>query len=170
MPTNKAGNGKNFIDLKDTDGVYFIRDLIDAAKKGGGFVSYRFDKPGAGVQPKLAYTKMIPGTDVFLGTGVYIDSVDAERARVAKLVSDENEHYFRLQLIFCGIILVIILGITWLITRIICLPLRQITRESEKVAQGQDAALPALTASCPLEIRRLNSSLGTMIENLHGRI
>ena len=170
VPTNKSQNGKNVIDLKDSDGVYFIKELIEAAKKGGAFVAYRFDKPGGGIQPKLAYTRMIPGTDVIIGTGVYIDSVEAERTRVANLVSERNDHYDNLELLICGGILVVILGLTWLITRIICLPLRQITGEAEKVAQGQEAALPALTASCPLEIRRLNSSLGMMIENLHGRI
>jgi methyl-accepting chemotaxis protein len=170
VPTNKAQNGKNLIDLKDSDGVYMVRELIEAAKKGGAFVAYRFDKPGAGVQPKLAYARMIPGTDVVIGTGVYIDSVEAERTRVANLVSERNDHYDHLELLICGGILVVILGFAWLITRIICLPLRQITSEAEKVAQGQEAALPTLNASCPLEIRRLNSSLGMMIENLHGRI
>ena len=170
VPTNKAQNGKNLIDLKDSDGVYMVRELIEAAKKGGAFVAYRFDKPGAGVQPKLAYARMIPGTDVVIGTGVYIDSVEAERTRVANLVSERNDHYDHLELLICGGILVVILGFAWLITRIICLPLRQITSEAEKVAQGQEAALPTLKASCPLEIRRLNSSLGMMIENLHGRI
>ena len=170
VPTNKSQNGKNVIDLKDTDGVFFIRELIEAAKKGGGFVAYRFDKPGAGVQPKLAYTRMIPGTDVIIGTGVYIDSVEAERNRVANLVSDRNDHYDHLELLICSGVLAIILGFAWLITRIICVPLRQITVEAEKVAQGEEAALPELKASCPLEIRRLNSSLGMMIENLHGRI
>lgn len=170
VPTNKAQNGKNLIDLKDSDGVYMVRELIEAGKKGGAFVAYRFDKPGAGVQPKLAYARMIPGTDVVIGTGVYIDSVEAERTRVANLVSERNDHYDHLELLICGGILVVILGFAWLITRIICLPLRQITGEAEKVAQGQEAALPTLKASCPLEIRRLNSSLGMMIENLHGRI
>lgn len=94
----------------------------------------------------------------------------AERTRVANLVAERNDHYDNLELLIGGGILAIILGFAWLITRIICLPLRQITGEAEKVAQGQEAALPALTASCPLEIRRLNSSLGMMIENLHGRI
>lgn len=170
VPTNKAQNGKNVIDLKDSDGVYMVRELIEAGKKGGAFVAYRFDKPGAGVQPKLAYARMIPGTDVVIGTGVYIDSVEAERTRVANLVSERNDHYDTLQLLICGGILVVILGFAWLITRIICLPLRQITGEAEKVAQGQEAALPTLKASCPLEIRRLNSSLSIMIENLHSRI
>ncbi|WP_240824254.1 methyl-accepting chemotaxis protein [Desulfovibrio sp. UIB00] len=170
VPTNKAQNGKNLIDLKDSDGVYMVRELIEAGKKGGAFVAYRFDKPGAGIQPKLAYARMIPGTDVVIGTGVYIDSVEAERTRVANLVSERNDHYDNLELLICGGILVVILGFAWLITRIICLPLRQITGEAEKVAQGQEAALPTLKASCPLEIRRLNSSLTMMIENLHGRI
>ncbi len=109
VPTNKSGNGKNFIDLKDSDGVYMVRELIEAAKKGGAFVAYRFDKPGAGVQPKLAYARMIPGTDVVIGTGVYIDSVEAERTRVANLVSERNDHYDHLELLICTVVLALIL-------------------------------------------------------------
>jgi len=170
VPTNKSQNGKNVIDLKDTDGVYFIRELIETAKKGGGFVSYRFDKPGAGVQPKLAYTRLIPGTDVIIGTGVYIDSVEAERARIANLVSEKNNHYDHLEMLVCAGILAAILCFAWVVARIICLPLHQITVEAETIAKGEEAVRPKLKASCPLEIRRLNGALGIMIQNLHGRI
>ena len=170
VPTNKSGNGKNLIDLKDSDGVYMVRSLIEAAKKGGGFVSYRFDKPGAGVQPKLAYTRIIPGTDVIIGTGVYIDSVEAERARIANLVSEKNNHYDHLEMLICAGILAAILCFVWVVARIICLPLHQITVEAETIAKGEEAVRPKLKASCPLEIRRLNGALGIMIQNLHGRI
>ncbi|WP_374289491.1 methyl-accepting chemotaxis protein [Desulfovibrio desulfuricans] len=170
VPTNKSGNGKNLIDLKDSDGVYMVRSLIEAAQKGGGFVSYRFDKPGAGVQPKLAYSRMIPGTDVIIGTGVYIDSVEAERARIANLVSEKNDHYAQLEMLICAGILAAILCFVWVVARIICLPLRQITLEAETIAKGEEAVRPELKTSCPLEIRRLNSALGVMIQNLHGRI
>lgn len=48
--------GKNLNDVTDSDGVYFVRDLIAAARSGGGFISYRFAKPGADKpSPKLAY-------------------------------------------------------------------------------------------------------------------
>jgi len=65
--------GKNLYDYKDTKGKYVIRALLEAAKKGGGFVDFYWVKPGSKAEaPKLGYVEPIPGTDYFIGTGVYL--------------------------------------------------------------------------------------------------
>ncbi len=108
VPTNKGQNGQNCMHLKDSDGFELVRGLVDAAKKGGGFVRYRFDKPGKGVQPKLSYVSLIPGTDYFVGSGVYIDDVESERAALAAKVSGQMKTYF----IYLGTFSVAILALT----------------------------------------------------------
>lgn len=71
--TQKDLQGKNLYDHKDVKGKYVIRDLSNAAKKGGGFVDFYWVKPGAkGEQKKMGYVEPIPGTDYFIGTGVYL--------------------------------------------------------------------------------------------------
>lgn len=50
--------------------------LRDMARAGGGFVDYVWPKPGQGDQSKLSYAEMIPGTDFWIGTGVYIDNLN----------------------------------------------------------------------------------------------
>jgi signal transduction histidine kinase len=73
LATQKDLQGKNLYDHKDAKGKYVIRELIAAAKKGGGFVEYYWPKPGAkGEQKKLGYVERIPGTNYFIGTGVYL--------------------------------------------------------------------------------------------------
>ncbi len=65
--------GKTLYDLKDVKGKYVIRALLEAAKKGGGFVDFYWVKPGSKAEaPKLGYVEPIPGTDYFIGTGVYL--------------------------------------------------------------------------------------------------
>lgn len=65
--------GKNLYDHQDAKGKYVIRELSAAAKNGGGFVDFYWLKPGtAGEQKKLGYVEPIPGTDYFIGTGVYL--------------------------------------------------------------------------------------------------
>ena len=59
------------------NGVQVIRELRDAATGGGGFVNYVWPKPGAGEQPKVSYAEMIPGTRMWIGTGVYLDNIAA---------------------------------------------------------------------------------------------
>jgi signal transduction histidine kinase len=71
--TQKNLPGKNLKDHKDTKGKYVIRELAAAAKKGGGFVDYFWVKPGTkGEHAKLGYVEPIPGTDYFIGSGVYL--------------------------------------------------------------------------------------------------
>ncbi|MFZ1982015.1 MAG: cache domain-containing protein [Smithella sp.] len=73
LATQKDLQGKNLYDHKDAKGKYVIRELIAAAKKGGGFVEYYWLKPGAkDEQKKLGYVERIPGTNYFIGTGVYL--------------------------------------------------------------------------------------------------
>jgi methyl-accepting chemotaxis protein len=93
VPINKSGNGKPMLDLPDKNGYRFVRALIEKAKSGGGFVTYYFEKEGKGVQPKLAYAKLIPGTEFMIGTGVYIDNVEAERISLAQTIADQERHY-----------------------------------------------------------------------------
>lgn len=65
--------GKNLSDHKDTKGKYVIRELSAAARQGGGYVEFYWVKPGdVGEHRKLGYVEPIPGTEYFIGTGVYI--------------------------------------------------------------------------------------------------
>lgn len=71
--TQKDLQGKNLYDHKDTKGKYVVRALSEAAKKGGGFVDFYWVKPGSKEEfAKLGYVEPIPGTDYFIGTGVYL--------------------------------------------------------------------------------------------------
>ena len=65
--------GKNLCNYQDAEGKYVIRALYEAARMGGGFVSFHWAKPGAQKESaKLGYVEPIPGTDYFIGTGVYL--------------------------------------------------------------------------------------------------
>ena len=73
--TQKDIVGTSLYDYKDTKGKYVIRELLAAAKAGGGFVEYYWIKPGEqDEKAKLGYVEPIPGTDYFIGTGVYLEN------------------------------------------------------------------------------------------------
>lgn len=62
--------GKNLIDMRDTDGQYIIRGLLEVANKGGGTFPYKFLNPTTGeVEPKVGYVEMTG--DYMVGSGVY---------------------------------------------------------------------------------------------------
>ena len=72
--------GRNLIDLQDADGKYVLREIRDVAlNQGHGFVDYRWvrlneDKPS----PKIGYVFHYEPWDWIIGTGVYVDDIDAE--------------------------------------------------------------------------------------------
>ena len=84
---NPKMEGQQKLDLQDTQGKYIIRELIAAAKAGGGFVDYWFPRAGQKVaEPKLGYTTLFTPWDWIIGTGIYIDDVDKEYRKSAWLL------------------------------------------------------------------------------------
>ena len=67
---NSAMVGKNLIGLKDQDGKFLIRELSEAAKKGGGWVDYKWPNPITKlIEAKSSYVERMG--DFFVGVGVY---------------------------------------------------------------------------------------------------
>ncbi|MCG5240799.1 methyl-accepting chemotaxis protein [Azospirillum doebereinerae] len=71
-------NTKKLADFRDSNGILPIRELLNRARAGGGFVIYNFPKAG-GTEPfpKLSYAANYEPWGWMIGTGVYIDDVDA---------------------------------------------------------------------------------------------
>lgn len=71
--------GHNWWDLQDPEGDFVIRNLIEAAKAGGDFHRYVWNKPSTGqVEQKLGYAIILENWDWMLGTGLYIDDIAEE--------------------------------------------------------------------------------------------
>jgi methyl-accepting chemotaxis protein len=83
-PMKQELNGKNMAADKDSNGKFFIRDMVDVAKsKGEGFVDYYWPKPNeTKPSPKLTFVKSFPHWDWAIATGIYIDDVNAEISKM----------------------------------------------------------------------------------------
>jgi methyl-accepting chemotaxis protein len=77
--------GKSFLDTKDPNGKYYIKEWNDLLKRdGGAYIDYMFPKAGSKDPiPKLSYAKVFAPWGWWLGTGVYIEDVDADFNRAA---------------------------------------------------------------------------------------
>jgi len=64
---------KNFIDLKDSDGKSFIREIVDTAKeRGNGFVEYKWYNPVTKeMKPKRVYFEKVD--DLIFCGGIYME-------------------------------------------------------------------------------------------------
>ncbi len=71
--TQKNLQGTNLYNHQDTKGKYVVRELSAAARAGGGFVEFYWIKPGeTGEKLKIGYVEPIPGTNYWIGSGVYV--------------------------------------------------------------------------------------------------
>lgn len=70
-PVNPALIGKDLIDVPDTNGKKYRREIVElAASKGKGWVDYTYKNPATGkVEPKNTY--MVRVGDVVLEAGIY---------------------------------------------------------------------------------------------------
>jgi PAS domain S-box-containing protein len=69
--------GRNMADVTDANGVKIVRELIKAARSGGGFVSYVMPKFNSDVTyNKLSYTTGIPEWKWYVGAGVNVDKIE----------------------------------------------------------------------------------------------
>ena len=62
--------GKNLLEIKDADGKYIVKGLIETAGKGKGWFDYKW--PNAitkAVEPKSTYVEKVDG--VLIGVGIY---------------------------------------------------------------------------------------------------
>lgn len=97
MPPNPASEGSYRGDLKDTKGTKMVRQLVDGAvRHGSTFVNYWFPKPGeTESSEKLGCSRYFEPWGWVLGTGVYIDHIDEELARLrGKFLEDLNVSLF----------------------------------------------------------------------------
>lgn len=73
--------GRNLIDLQDTDGKFFIQEMRDVALNGGGYLDYKWIRLGEEIpSPKIARAILYEPWQWILGTGLYVDDIDAEAA------------------------------------------------------------------------------------------
>ncbi len=91
-PRQPELQGQDLWDLRDPDGVLVIRELIARAHEGGGYVRYLWEKPSARtLKPKLAYAISLPRWNMVIGTGLYLDDIQAVLAQLDRQVND-NVH------------------------------------------------------------------------------
>ncbi len=165
VPIKKEMNGQNNIGAKDSNGFEYIKAFSDTVKKdGSGFVKYYFEKEGAGIQPKMSYVRKIPGTDYIIGSGVYIDNVEAEKAALNKTVGDKNAQFMTYKAgIFVGLLAVTIF-LSILIARGITKPIGRAVGVMNELAQGNVEM--DVEVNSKDEIGHLLSSIKEMMGNL----
>ena len=79
-PVSPALNGKDLSGFKDPAGTFLFNEMVEVCKRDGeGVVSYQWKKPGEDeAKPKISYVRLLPGLNWILGTGAWIEDIEAQ--------------------------------------------------------------------------------------------
>ena len=79
-PVSPALNGEDLSGFKDPAGTFLFNEMVEVCRANGeGVVSYQWKKPGEDTpKPKISYVRLLPGLDWILGTGAWIEDIEAQ--------------------------------------------------------------------------------------------
>lgn len=157
-PLDPDLDGKDLSNYKDPTGKTLFLDMVDVVKKNGdGFVPYMWPKPGHGSKPfpKLSYVKEFKPWGWIIGTGTYIDDVDADwhqaafKAAVMTLAS-----------------LALLLLVSTLVSRSIFRRLREIVERIHDVTRGEGDLTRRIPVTSGDEVADVARVFNTFIEQV----
>ncbi|BAL24404.1 cache domain-containing protein [Azoarcus sp. KH32C] len=104
--------GRNLWDKKDSEGLPVIQRLIEVAASGDGFLQYKWRKPSSDKETdKLGYVVSLDRWGWVFGTGIYLDDVEAVRARLRDQMSSRiTETVFGFTLVAVAALLIVFAG------------------------------------------------------------
>jgi methyl-accepting chemotaxis protein len=135
-PMKPEMNGSDISTFKDPNGKALFVDFVDVVRKdGAGFVPYEWPKPGFDKpQPKLSYVAGFAPWNWVIGTGVYIDDLDAQM-----WISTQHA------LLVAGLVLLLTLAVSIVVARSITQPLHRMTLTMNDLAGGKlDVEVPGI--------------------------
>ena len=162
--------GKDLKDLKDKNGVYLSRSLLEQAEKGGGFVSYIWDKAGKGDTPKISYAQMIPGTGYFIGTGVYIDNIDATKTAITEEINGNVKTSIIKMILISGVIFIGIAILCMIIVFGIGSSLNAMIVNFQDVAKGEGDLTKRIKINTKDELATLGELFNIFMEKIQNII
>ena len=147
-PIKPALNGKDLSGIKDPDGTLLFVEFVKVANaKGQGFINYKWAKPGFD-EPvdKIGFVKGFKPWQWIVGSGTYLDDIDATFAKQRNLLIIESV-----------IIALIIIGISYVIGKSILLPTQAASSLMRDIAQGEGDLTRTLDNTGQDEISRLSN-------------
>ncbi|WP_319533126.1 cache domain-containing protein [uncultured Cohaesibacter sp.] len=157
LPDKKLVN-TNLWDMQDKAGNYLVRDLVRIAKAGGGSHVYFWTKPGSdALFEKYSWAEGLPEWQWMIGTGVYIDDLEASfwsQATTVIIIS------------LLGLILVGLLAV--FVIRSINKPMASLIDNMSKLAKG-DSNISVSGTDRADEIGKMAQAMQVFVDNENNR-
>ncbi|MBN2427977.1 MAG: methyl-accepting chemotaxis protein, partial [Deltaproteobacteria bacterium] len=140
--------GTDVSNTKDPNGTAIFVEMANVAgKSGAGFVPYQWSKPETNqVVDKLSYVKIHPRWNWIVGTGLYMDDLQAAI----------NKVFWAVASVFLTV-LILSVGLVWLLARNIANPLKDTVKMIQEMEKGR--------LSTRLNMQR-NDEIGVMAKTM----
>ncbi|MFT5116893.1 MAG: methyl-accepting chemotaxis protein [Kiritimatiellia bacterium] len=160
--------GKNLWNLKSKNGVAIIQELMRAAKKGGDYVIYDWPKLNQeGQFNKLGYAIWLPELQWMLGTGFYIDDIDATIAEMEAAQSSQIASTIASTFFVSGVIAAILIALSLGLINTIVKPLQYITQRLNDIARKDGDLTQRLDVTSNDELGSLSTAFNLFVEKVH---
>ncbi|NUY55762.1 cache domain-containing protein [Salinivibrio sp. EAGSL] len=163
--------GRSLINLTDPKGNKIIVGLLEAAQSGDGTFTYLYQKPGTDeLIEKIGYANMVNNGQWMLGTGAYIDDIEA---RVAEFRENAEEALAAqtARMVIAGIIILIVtfVAVAFVAQRM-STPVKDMLDNLNDIADGDGDLTQRLTVKGHDEIALLGNAFNRFIDKLQTTI
>lgn len=152
---NALGIGKNLFQA--------FAEVTAAADDGSGFVDYLWPKPTpSGLTPdvpKMSYVRLHKATGWIIGTGVYIDNIDAAVREKQAAIEAEATALIRQNVWASVSFLLVALVLSHFFSAGLTRPIRKLTAVAEEISKGRNLEAPIAEADRRDEIGDLARSI-----------
>ena len=161
MHPNASLEGKRMSGTRDADGKQIFDEMVELAKRdGAGLMHYRWPRPGS-EQPleKVSYVELFEPWGWIIGSGIYVDDVEAEFRSQA----------LHALLLLLGIVL-LLAALILLIARSIASPLDRVVGAMENIASGEADLTRNLDSHWRDELTALSRHFNAFTNKLRGLV
>ncbi|MCT7518708.1 cache domain-containing protein [Aliarcobacter cryaerophilus] len=144
-PTNSKLNGTDLSNYADPYGTKLFVEMarVTNEKKEGGLVKYYWDKPNKKNDPKekFSYVQKFEPWDWIIGTGAYVDDIEAEVALMQDNTNSKIETIIASIALFSFIsVIIAILIYNYFVNKAIIRPLDELDIAIKDIASGNEQA------------------------------
>ena len=163
--------GKNLIDLTDSNGSKVVARLLNAAKKGGDFVDYPWPKPSTKADaPKLSYATKVPAFNWMIGTGFYIDDIDEALADIQARSHSEMISIVTTIAIVGVLLTLAAIAVSTLLLNKAIKPLRDTAAALADISQGEGDLTRRLEVTTTDEVGQVASGFNQFVDKIQALI
>ncbi|MGB1028438.1 MAG: methyl-accepting chemotaxis protein [Pseudoalteromonas marina] len=156
-PIKPALEGKDLTNNKDPDGKALFVEMVNITKKDGeGFIPYKWPKPGE-EQPvdKIAFVKGFNQWQWIIGSGVYLDTIDAAFSSQRNLI-----------ILNAVVMIIAVIVFSYFIGRSVLLPTRLAANMMKDISQGEGDLTRTLNEEGNDEISKLSHSFNLFVSKM----